>query len=188
MAWDPFGVKQRRVNREKAKATAGQSRGAVEELLSGMGERSEQAMDESELSAEELYGDQMQTARDRIASNVAGGISGVTRSSMAGGGDFSGRGAASTLALIQAGNEAGRDVELGFSDRADSAKRYNLGRSDQLASAELSGKMGLFNVDQNEYNSEIERQRARKQALAQFGSDLIGSAANVAGAAVGKPG
>ena len=184
MAWDPFGVKQRRVNREKAKATAGQSRGAVEQLLSGMGERSEQAMAESELGAEELYGDQMQTARDRIAANVAGGVSGVTRSSMAGGGDYSGRGAAATLALIQSGNEAGRDVELGFSDRAESAKRYNLGRSDQLASAELSGKMGLFNVDTNEYNAELERQRARKQAWAQIGSDLIGAAGQVAGSAL----
>lgn len=178
---DPFGVRQRRRNRERTQNAVNRSRNAVDELLSGMGERSDQAMSESEMSAQDLYGDQMQTARDRIAANVAGGVSGINRANMAGGGDFSGRGAAATLALIQSGNEAGRDVELGFQDRADNNRRFNLNRSDQLAAAQLSGTTGILGLDENKLAQENMRQLQRKQAWMQFGSDLIGSAAQVAG-------
>jgi hypothetical protein len=190
MAWDPFGVKQRRRNREAAKSQMEQGRSATESLISGIGERSQQAMAEAEMTPEELYGQEMQQARDRIQANYAAGTSNIGRSAMAGGGDISGRGAAATLALMQSANQAQQDVGTQFSNRAEASRRYNLGRSDMLAGQQLSATSALAQQDLMMYEQELERQRQRKQAWAQFGSDMLGQAigALVGGGAGGGAG
>ena len=182
MAWDPFGVKQRRRNREEAKTRMQTGRSATESLISDIGERSQQAMAEAQMTPEELYGQEMQQARDRIQANYAAGTSAIGSGSMASGGDFSGRGAAATLALMQSANQAQQDVGTQFSNRAEASRRYNLGRSDMLAGTQLSATSALAQQDLAMYEQELERQRQRRQAWMQFGSDVIGQAL---GAAIG---
>jgi hypothetical protein len=188
MAWDPFGVKQRRRNRETAKTRMESGRSATESLVSGIGERSQQAMSEAEMSPEELYGKEMQQARDRVQANYAAGASGIGRASMASGGDVSGRGAASTLALMQSANQAQQDIGTQFSNRAEASRRYNLGRSDMLAGTQLSATSALAQQDLMMYEQELERQRQRRQALMQFGSDTLGQVLGMAGGAAGGAG
>lgn len=183
-----IGAGQRRRNLQRAQNRHASSRRGVEGIIGQFGSEADRSIDESGKTAEELYGDQIRTATDRIAANVGGAQDGIVRSTMAGGGDFSGRSAVAMLTASQQGNEAERDVMNQFEDRAEGSRRFNMNRADNLRAMEFQGQSSLRMEDLNELNAERTRQMQRRQAITQLFADLGGAAMSTFGGAANPGG
>lgn len=184
---DPFGTKQRRRNLAREKAQAQVSRTGVESLMSEFGDRASGAYADADQTASQRYGLQIQDARDTVGQNMASTQSGILRNSMAGGPDVSGRAGVSLLGAAQGANEAYGDITKSFEDRNEAASRFDISRGDELTARKTGIATSLMGIDEEKLQAERNRQLQRKQAIAQFGSDLIGTAAKAFGATQGKP-
>lgn len=160
---------------------------SINTLLGMFGQRQGLAADRSDMTTEQLFGEDMDRMRRSISEGASGTRRAVTRSALAGGGDASGSLAASLLSIDQNTNRAIGDAMGGFTQMAMGERSRERSRADALLGAMLSGEQGMLRRWDQRGDFERQLKIQQQQANRQFWLDLIGAGSNTATSAMQRP-
>lgn len=177
------GAKEIRSMGEEDRRRRRKQQGIVDEQISDILSRSEEARERRRPGFEELYGPEVQRATDRIMASVGAGQRGLERSTMARGGDITGTTGVAGGRTLEAGHEA----LGGYTDRLfgqfrreeEAGRRFDLQRGDRLA--QLGTQLAAGERDRAQHRSD-----QRRQMWMQLGSDVLGAGANIGAAKIGS--
>lgn len=181
------GTKERRRLRRREKSADSQMQTSIGQLDSSIGalnDRANAAAAGSNMSVDELYGDQIQTATDRAQAGQAGMGAQIAKALAAGGGDISGSMAATLQRLNASTNRGIKDIMLDFNDRTERRNLSERARADNLFAEATNARGNQFSALSGNYNNAANRSTQKATADKQFLMDSIGLGANVA--AIGR--
>lgn len=149
------------------------SRNMFSDMLNRVISEGASVRDQPRLTAEDLFGDQIQMLGDRTGANANTTKRMLARSIMGGGGDITGAGASSLLQVDQNTNDQlGRQL-LGFENLALGENRYQQSRGDQLLNLGLQGLQNLYGIDRGVVTDQVMQQQAKKQRQANMFGNVL---------------
>lgn len=163
------------------------SRGEFQDLLNQVVGRGTSLTTEPRLTAEDLFGGQMQRIFDTTGASANATKRALSRAMIGQGGDVSGAGAGQLLNVDEQANRRIGDVGLQFSQLADEINRARQTRGESLLTTGLQGTQNLLSMDASRLENFIQRALMERQAKKQRTVDIIGSILD-AGATVGAAG
>lgn len=141
---------------------------------------------DSNMSAEELYGESIQALTDRAQAGQAGAGAQISKALAAGGGDLSGSMAGTLQRLSQSTNRSIQDIMGEYNQRADRRNLQQASRQDSLFSTALGARQNQFGALTGQYNQAANRSTQKATADKQFFMDALGMGANVGAAYAGN--
>lgn len=166
-------------SRNQVEGQVGESRQRFSDMLNQIVSRGTQLQDEPRLTAQDLFGDQIQRMTDAAGQSANATKQALSRSMIAGGGDTTGAAASNLLDVGAQTNQQIGDLGMRFSRLADRVNRYRNQRGDSLASQGLQGLQNLFQSDKGTLANLIQRQIQREQAQKERGAGVLGGLFNV---------
>lgn len=175
-----LGGKQRRRLRDRANridALRGESMEAQNEQIRALLGRAEGI--DTDQTAQELYGESIQSLTDRVEGGRATAGRQLSRSLMAGGGDITGSMNSLLQRLTQQSNRSIQDIMNEYNERTDRRNLQNQRRQDQLLTSALSARGGQFASLSGLAESAFDRSAQKATADKQFLMDAIGLGGNI---------
>lgn len=158
------------------------SRGTFAGLLNDIVSRGTSLAD-STLTAEDLFGEEIQQLNDNARQNANAVKQAISRSLLSGTGDVSGTAGTALLQNTQNLQSQIGDNQVRFTQLANQINQQERGRGLNLLQSGLAGQQNLLQFDQNLLDSIINRRILQDQAKRQRRANLIGGALQAAGSA-----
>lgn len=169
----------KRANEERGLAQA-----ALDASIGALRSTAGDARQRATLSADDLYGPQMQRATDSVRANANNTKMALSRAASATGGDVTGgQGVVFDRVDTGANTEIGRVLD-GYENRADFERTRNLRRADQLLSSIAGLNSNQFQIADQNFNTQTMLELQRQQANKQLGADIFSTILDV----IPKPG
>lgn len=164
-----------------------QSRGQFENIIGNILGRGQQLADQPTLTAQDLFGEEIQNLQDNARANANATKSALSRSLLAGGGggDVTGQTATNLLRTDQATNQQLGGITDRFNTLATRISEARQSRGDSLLGQALQGGQNLLTLDQRLFTDFRDRETQKEQARKQRRTALLGGLLNAAGAAIG---
>lgn len=155
----------------------------INDTLSSLNESAIDAKERSSLTAEDLYGSEMQRQKDSIRENANDTKQALARLALANPSDASVN--AVNLDKLDSGvNEAIGDMEAQYSMAAMTEATNANAQANNLLAGILNAQQNQYGIKSNELNTAKLRETQRRQANKQLFADFIGAGANVLGGAL----
>lgn len=165
-----------------------ESRGQFENVIQNILQRGQQLSDQPTLTAQDLFGEEIQNLQDNARANANATKSALSRSLLAGGGDASGTGAVNLLRADQQTNQQLGQITDRFNTLATKIGESRQQRGDSMISRALSGGQSLFSADTNILSDfitrEAQKETARKQRRSNMFGGILSTLGTLGGAAI----
>lgn len=167
----------------EAQQQAEESRGGFSDIVNNMLNMARQTQEAPRMTAEDLFGPQMQRLNDAIRSSTNATRQALSRGLLSGGGDPSGASAAGFLGAGQTEARQLGDTSTRFATLADQINRREQSRGDQLLTQAAQGMQNLLRLDTGRRDQLEERDIMQDQARSQRIVDVVGGLLQAGGTA-----